>query len=75
MRPPRQPTKVEKVRMRMQTTEKKWAVVNRESGSVASTRESGYNRKALFATRREARKALREGRVYVDPSKGKVARA
>lgn len=55
-------------------TDINWAVVNRETGNIAYTRESGYNSKALFKTRDEARKALREGRVYAAPQKGRVVK-
>lgn len=55
-------------------TENTWIVVNRETGKIASTRDSGYSRKASFGTRAAARAALREGRVYVDPSKGRVVK-
>lgn len=58
----------------MNSKDKNWAVENRETGNVASTRESNYSKKALFATREEARTALREGLVYVDPSKGRVVK-
>ena len=55
-------------------TKNKWVVENRKTGKLASTRESGYNRKAVFKTREAARRALREGRVYEDPSNGRVAK-
>ena len=52
----------------------KWAVQNRKNGNVASTRESNYSRKAFFTTRKEARNALRTGRVYENPAKGRVVK-
>lgn len=58
----------------MTTDTYKWAVFNRETGKIATTKESRYSRKAYFTTREEARSALREGRVYTDPTKGKVDR-
>lgn len=59
---------------KMDSDTRKWAVENRETGRVAYTRESGYNSRAFFTTREQARQALREGRVYVDPSRGRVAK-
>lgn len=49
-----------------------WAVQNVKTGKVATTRESGYNRLALYPTREQARAALREGRVFKDPKKAQA---
>lgn len=58
----------------MSETNTSWAVVNKESGKVAWTRESEYRQPALFETRQAARRALWDGRVYVDPTKGRVSK-
>ena len=46
----------------------KWAVYGVQKGNLG--RIDG--RQARFTTRSEARVALREGRVYIDPTKGRV---
>lgn len=58
----------------MTTDTYKWAVFNRETGNIAWMREFSYGRQARFFTRDEARAALREGKVYADPTRGKVER-
>lgn len=50
----------------------RWAVFNKKTGKVATTRESNYNRLAFYSSRDKARAALREGKVFVDPKRGTV---
>lgn len=54
------------------TKEKRWAVQNVKTGKIATTRESGYNRLALFETRAAAREALKAGKVLSQVKLGKV---
>lgn len=51
---------------------KTWAVQNVKTGKIAKTKESNYNRLALFETRESARAALKTGKVFARPELGKV---
>lgn len=53
-------------------TVNKWAVFNKKTGKVAYTRESGYHRKAEFATRKAAREAVNAGRVMRNTDQAEI---
>lgn len=52
-----------------------WVIINKKTGNVAYTRESGYHKKAEFKTREAARNALKAGRVLANSKQGTVRHA